>query len=98
MKDNNKIWNEAIDKAIECFSSFQSPLPNPYGVLKKLNELKKEALKPCPFIKCGGKAQVSIYGEDKRYWIACTGSDGCAAATGLYDTEKEAADFWNTRA
>lgn len=53
-------------------------------------------LKPCPF--CGGKAEIfrgTTYGLHYLYEPRCI---KCECALGLFDTEEQAVEAWNTRA
>lgn len=48
-------------------------------------------LKPCPF--CGSE-NVQITSTNDKYFGLCR---NCASGTGLWDTEKEATEKWNSR-
>lgn len=47
-------------------------------------------LKPCPF--CGGEANIAK--GQIEFWAYCP---HCGAQTEFYETEREAAEAWNTR-
>ena len=59
-------------------------------------------LKPCPF--CGGAAEMStvtwFMNTKKEYKVFCKSGTKCPGMPGTrgYDTEREAAAAWNTRA
>lgn len=62
-----------------------------------------DALRPCPF--CGSTTALEIVGpfEDgegsskQRYVVCNFNKDGCGAAGGIRDNEKDAIAAWNRR-
>jgi rRNA maturation protein Nop10 len=60
------------------------------------NDLQK--LRKCPF--CGGEADMNDEGSEcspDRFWAYCTNPSCFVEGTGVYATEEEAAQAWNTR-
>lgn len=60
-----------------------------------MSELK---LRKCPF--CGGEADMVDEGSEcspDRFWACCPNPSCFVEGTGVYATEEEAAQAWNTR-